>query len=94
LAVACFEVVKTEERPEFFTLEGLAASFGVSTGLIRKYIENGHVDPALSRRHDGFNYDMTHFKQIERIRARRAKYTISQRQPRAHVVVVARGAAA
>ncbi len=93
MAVAEYEVARAEDRPHLFTMEGLAASFGVSVPLIRKYIALGHVSPALSRRRDGFNYDMTHYREIERIRAKRARYTISQRRPRAHVVVVARGAA-
>jgi hypothetical protein len=84
-----YQAARTEDCPQFFTIGGLAATFGISTGTIRKYIQWGHVDRAVSRRADGFNYDISHYRQIKRVRA--AKLPLYHgRNRQAHVVVVSR----
>ncbi len=88
---------RAEDSPQLFTIEGLASSFGVSTETIRKYITYGHVNRALGRRHDGFNYDITHYRQIKQVRRDlEGMYSLRTGRPRtrlstnktAHVVVV------
>lgn len=87
------QATRQEDKPRFFTIEGLASSFGISVETIRKYITWGHVDYARGRRRDGFNYDMDHYNQLRALRAQLAKRKpLSQRpRSRSHTVIVARG---
>jgi hypothetical protein len=85
------------EQDRLFTIEGLASTFGISVETIRKYITWGHVDYARGRNHDGFNYDMDHYRQISALRHELARQRAKPRglssckPKRSHTIIVTRG---
>jgi AraC-like DNA-binding protein len=85
-----YRAARAEDTPQLWTVEALAAEFGLSVATIQTYSERrfGLIPPALGNHPSGFNYDHTHYEALRRHCAEmQRRVPLRERRNRPHVVI-------